>query len=129
MVLLAGPPRLGLHRGDDGGNANDNQADDFVRPAAQGHRLLGRPAPGRLRPAGQGQQGSWSGVTPWPLVPINAALTSDGKVQSFGSVSSGCTDNNPYDYSGNDCVTQGGQMEIDIWDPAVIGRPPRRRPA
>jgi len=66
------------------------------------------------------EQGSWSGVTPWPLVPINAALTSDGKVQSFGSVSSGCTDANPYDFSGNNCVTQGGQMEIDIWDPAVV---------
>ena len=65
-------------------------------------------------------QGSWSGVTPWPLVPINAALTSDGKVQSFGSVSSGCTDTTPYDFSGNGCVTQGGQMEIDVWDPAVV---------
>lgn len=66
------------------------------------------------------EQGSWSGVTPWPLVPINAALTSDGKVQSFGSVSSGCTDANPYDWGGNDCVTQGGQMEIDVWDPSVV---------
>jgi type 1 glutamine amidotransferase len=66
------------------------------------------------------EQGSWSGVTPWPLVPINAALTSDGKVQSFGSVSSGCTDANPYDFGGNNCVTQGGQMEIDVWDPAVV---------
>ncbi|WP_369374011.1 ThuA domain-containing protein [Promicromonospora sp. Populi] len=64
------------------------------------------------------EQGAWSGVTPWPLVPINAALTSDGKVQSFGSVSSGCTDNTPYDFGGNSCVTQGGQMEIDVWDPA-----------
>ncbi|GAB2479915.1 hypothetical protein GCM10027063_22330 [Promicromonospora xylanilytica] len=63
------------------------------------------------------EQGSWSGVTPWPLVPINAALTSDGKVQSFGSVSSGCTDGTPYDFGGNSCVTQGGQMEVDIWDP------------
>ncbi|GAA4704290.1 Type 1 glutamine amidotransferase (GATase1) [Promicromonospora umidemergens] len=64
------------------------------------------------------EQGSWSGVTPWPLVPINAALTSDGRVQSFGSVSSGCTDGSPYDFGGNSCVTQGGQMEIDVWDPA-----------
>ncbi|ANC32197.1 Trehalose utilization [Isoptericola dokdonensis DS-3] len=63
-------------------------------------------------------QGSWSDVTPWPLVPINAALTSDGRVQSFGSVSSGCTDSTPYDFGGNSCVTQGGQMEIDVWDPA-----------
>ncbi|USQ80491.1 ThuA domain-containing protein [Ornithinimicrobium faecis] len=65
------------------------------------------------------EQGEWSGVTPWPLVPINAALTSDGMVQSFGSVSSGCTDETPYDFSGNSCVTQGGQMEIDVWDPEV----------
>ncbi|MBD3915928.1 ThuA domain-containing protein [Nocardioides hwasunensis] len=64
------------------------------------------------------QQGSWSGVTPWPLMPINAALTSDGKVQSFGSVAS-CTPNDPYAWSGNNCVTQGGQMEIDVWDPQV----------
>jgi type 1 glutamine amidotransferase len=69
-------------------------------------------------PPDKAEQGSWSGVTPWPLVPINAALTSDGRVQSFGSVSSGCTDATPYDFSGNSCVTQGGQMEIDVWDPA-----------
>ena len=48
-----------------------------------------------------------------------AALTADGKVQSFGSVGSGCTDANPYDYSGNDCVSQGGQTQIDVWDPKI----------
>ncbi|MBO0609282.1 LamG-like jellyroll fold domain-containing protein [Myceligenerans salitolerans] len=74
--------------------------------------------PADCSPPDKAEQGSWSGVTPWPLVPINAALTSDGKVQSFGSVSSGCTDNTPYDFGGNSCVTQGGQMEIDVWDPA-----------
>ncbi|SEM07903.1 Type 1 glutamine amidotransferase (GATase1) [Blastococcus sp. DSM 46786] len=63
--------------------------------------------------------GAWSGVTPWPLVPINVALTSDGRVQSFGSVSTGCTDGNPYDWTGNSCVAQGGQFEIDVWDPAT----------
>ncbi|BDZ41999.1 hypothetical protein GCM10025865_12980 [Paraoerskovia sediminicola] len=68
-------------------------------------------------PPDKSEQGSWSGVTPWPLVPINASLTADGHVQSFGSVSSGCTDATPYDFGGNSCVTQGGQMEIDIWDP------------
>lgn len=74
--------------------------------------------PADCSPPDKSEQGAWSGVTPWPLVPINAALTSDGKVQSFGSVSSGCTDNTPYDFGGNSCVTQGGQMEIDVWDPA-----------
>nr|BFF18415.1 hypothetical protein GCM10025730_19360 [Promicromonospora thailandica] len=74
--------------------------------------------PADCSPPSKAEQGSWSGVTPWPLVPINAALTSDGKVQSFGSVSSGCTDNTPYDFEGNSCVVQGGQMEIDVWDPS-----------
>lgn len=69
-------------------------------------------------PPKKAENGSWSGVTPWPLMPINMALTSDGKVQSFGSVSSGCTDNTPFDWSGNSCLTQGGQTEIDVWDPA-----------
>ncbi len=106
---------------DDGGNANDNVADDFVR--AQLRKGLAYSS-GLLEadcsPPAKDEQGTWSGVTPWPLVPINMALTSDGKVQSFGSVSSGCTDNTPYDFSGNNCVTQGGQMEIDVWDPAVV---------
>lgn len=71
-------------------------------------------------PPAKDEHGSWSGVTPWPLMPINMALTSDGKVQSFGSIPlAGCTDNAPYDWSGNNCVAQGGQTEIDIWDPAV----------
>ncbi|GAA1713300.1 hypothetical protein GCM10009809_06800 [Isoptericola hypogeus] len=76
--------------------------------------------PADCSPPNKAEQGSWSGVTPWPLVPINAALTSDGRVQSFGSVSSGCTDDTPYDFGGNSCVTQGGQMEIDVWDPAEV---------
>ncbi|GAA1870076.1 LamG-like jellyroll fold domain-containing protein [Myceligenerans crystallogenes] len=74
--------------------------------------------PADCSPPDKAEHGSWSGVTPWPLVPINAALTSDGRVQSFGSVSSGCTDATPYDFGGNSCVTQGGQMETDVWDPA-----------
>ena len=72
---------------DDGGNAGDNQADDFVR--AQLRKGLAYSAallPADCSPPAKDEQGSWSGVTPWPLVPINAALTSDGKVQSFGSV-------------------------------------------
>jgi type 1 glutamine amidotransferase len=106
---------------DDGGNANDNQADDFVRTQLRkGIAYSSGLLPADCSPPAKDDQGSWSGVTPWPLVPINAALTSDGKVQSFGSVSSGCADPNPYDWGGNNCVTQGGQMEIDIWDPAVM---------
>jgi type 1 glutamine amidotransferase len=65
------------------------------------------------------QAGAWSGVTPWPLVPINMSLTSDGKVQSFGSVGGWGDDTTPYDWTGNSSVTQGGQMEVDIWDPAT----------
>ncbi|MEI5676467.1 MULTISPECIES: LamG-like jellyroll fold domain-containing protein [unclassified Nocardioides] len=62
--------------------------------------------------------GAWSGVKPWPLMPINMALTSDGKVQSFGSVGTAtCNDNALYDFTGNSCVVQGGQTEIDVWDP------------
>ena len=106
---------------DDGGNANDNQADDFVRTQLRnGLAYSAALLPADCSPPVKEEQGSWSGVTPWPLVPINASLTADGKVQSFGSVSSGCTDNTPYDFSGNDCVTQGGQMDIDIWDPSVV---------
>jgi type 1 glutamine amidotransferase len=63
--------------------------------------------------------GAWSGVTPWPLLPINMALTSDGKVQSFGSVGGWGNDTTPYDWTGNDSITQGGQMEVDVWDPAT----------
>ncbi len=70
-------------------------------------------------PPAKDQHGRWSGVTPWPLMPINMTLTADGKVQSFGSVSSGCTDSTPFDFSGNSCVFQGGQTEFDVWDPAV----------
>ena len=46
------------------------------------------------------------------------ALTSDGTVQSFGSVGGWGTDTTPYDWTGNDSITQGGQMEVDVWDPA-----------
>ena len=62
--------------------------------------------------------GAWSGVTPWPLMPINMALTSDGTVQSFGSVGGWGSDTTPYDWTGNSSITQGGQMEVDVWDPA-----------
>ena len=75
--------------------------------------------PADCSPPSKAEHGAWSGVTPWPLMPINMALTSDGKVQSFGSVSTGCTDATPYDWTGDSCVTQGGQIEIDIWNPEV----------
>ncbi|MDE0776601.1 MAG: ThuA domain-containing protein, partial [Nocardioides sp.] len=75
--------------------------------------------PADCSPPAKGDTGAWSGVTPWPLVPINMSLTADGKVQSFGSVSTGCTDDTPYDFTGNSCVSQGGQFEIDVWNPEV----------
>lgn len=68
-------------------------------------------------PPSKSEAGSWSGVTPWPLMPINMALTSDGKVQSFGSVGGWGNDSSPYDWSGDSSITQGGQMEVDVWDP------------
>ena len=74
--------------------------------------------PADCSPPAKDEQGGWSGVTPWPLVAINASLTPDGKVQTFGSVPTGGTDANPYDWTGNNPVTQGGQFEIDVWDPA-----------
>ena len=64
------------------------------------------------------EQGSWSGVTPWPLLPINMSLTPKGAVQSFGSVVTDCNDATPYDWTGNSCIFQGGQFEYDVWDPA-----------
>ncbi|WP_193606608.1 LamG-like jellyroll fold domain-containing protein [Nocardioides lijunqiniae] len=75
--------------------------------------------PADCSPPSKAVNGAMSEVTPWPLMPINAALTSDGTVQSFGSTSTGCTDNAPYDFDGNGCISQGGQFEIDIWNPEV----------
>ncbi|GAA1027221.1 hypothetical protein GCM10009557_07750 [Virgisporangium ochraceum] len=75
--------------------------------------------PADCSPPTKDQAGAWSGVIPWPLVPINMALTSDGRVQSFGSVGGWGNDTTPYDWTGNDSVTQGGQMEVDVWNPAV----------
>ncbi|WP_340537323.1 LamG-like jellyroll fold domain-containing protein [Nocardioides sp. GXZ039] len=74
--------------------------------------------PADCSPPAKDEEGAWSAVTPWPNMPINASLLADGTVQSFGSVSTGCTDANPYDFGGNGCVVQGGQTEFDIWDPA-----------
>ncbi|WP_241005410.1 ThuA domain-containing protein [Nocardioides sp. zg-1228] len=63
------------------------------------------------------EEGSWSGVVPWPLMPINMALTTDGKVQSFGS-KGGQGGPGAFDWTGDESIYQGGQVEIDIWDPA-----------
>lgn len=107
---------------DDGANPNDNQADDFVRTQLRnGMAYSSGLLPADCSPPPKDEEGQWSAVTPWPVVPINAALTADGKVQSFGSVATpGCTDNNLYDYSGNNCVTQGGQSQVDIWNPKEV---------
>lgn len=74
--------------------------------------------PADCSPPAKDQHGSWSGVTPWPLMPINMALTPEGKVQSFGSTPTGCNDATPFDWTGNSCISQGGQFEFDVWDPA-----------
>ena len=83
------------------------------------------------------QQGSWSGttfdgwegVTPWPIMPINMALTADGKIQSFGGRRpTACATMGIEGYSirgllnaaGAGCdPSQGGQFEFDVWNPAV----------
>ncbi|WP_345528097.1 LamG-like jellyroll fold domain-containing protein [Nocardioides endophyticus] len=74
--------------------------------------------PADCSPPAKDEAGGWSGVTPWPLMPINMALTSDGKVQSFGSVGGWGNDTTPFDWTGDSSITQGGQMEFDVWDPA-----------
>lgn len=83
--------------------------------------------PADCSPPVKDEVGEWSSgsaavtsqVTPWPLVAINAALTADAKLQSFGSTSTGCTDSTPYDWTGNSCQAQGGQFQFDIWDPTT----------
>jgi type 1 glutamine amidotransferase len=70
-------------------------------------------------PRAKDEVGEWSEVIPWSLMPINAALTAEGKVQTFGSViPQTCTNPTPDDWSGNPCIHQGGQFEIDIWEPS-----------
>jgi large repetitive protein len=69
-------------------------------------------------PRSADEVGAWSDVIPWSLMPINAALTAEGKVQTFGSVIPQSSPANPDDWSGNPSIHQGGQFEIDIWDPS-----------
>jgi type 1 glutamine amidotransferase len=73
--------------------------------------------PADCSPPVKDKVGAWSPVTPWPLMAINTALTPDGQVYSFGSTQTGGSDSTPYDWTGNSAVAQGGQYEIDIWDP------------
>jgi len=73
--------------------------------------------PADCSPPVKDDTGAWSGVTPWPLMPINMALTSDGKVQSFGTAGGKGGDATPYDWTGDSTIYQGGQAEIDVWDP------------
>ncbi|TDC47939.1 DUF1929 domain-containing protein [Jiangella ureilytica] len=75
--------------------------------------------PADCSPPAKDHAGEWSPVTPWPLMAINMALTHDGKIQSFGSTPTGCTDGTAFDWSGNECVAQGGQFMTDVWDPDV----------
>jgi large repetitive protein len=75
--------------------------------------------PADCSPPSKGTEGAWSDVTPWPLMPINVSLTADGKIQSFGSVGGWGTDTTPFDFSGDSSITQGGQTEVDVWDPTV----------
>jgi hypothetical protein len=47
--------------------------------------------------------GRWTAATPWPFLPIHAALTPDGRVLTYGG------------NGGN----QGGEMSYDVWDPQI----------
>ena len=48
--------------------------------------------------------GSWSAVTPWPIIAIHAILTPDAKVLTFGTDQTG---------------QQGSHMLYDLYDPAT----------
>ena len=48
------------------------------------------------------QKGSWSQLVDWPIIPIHAVMTPQGKILSFGT-----------DELGN----QGAQFSYDVWDP------------
>lgn len=66
-------------------------------------------------PPSGGDVGAWSEVVPWSVMPINAALTHDGYVQTFGTVQQSCTDPDPFGWSGNGCVSNGAPFETDVW--------------
>ena len=49
------------------------------------------------------QEGKWSGVVPWPNIPLHAVLTPKKEVLTFGTDKTG---------------KQGAQLFYDVWDPA-----------
>ncbi|MEO8223704.1 MAG: galactose oxidase-like domain-containing protein [Gammaproteobacteria bacterium] len=61
--------------------------------------MLGTAGPARA----DNVNGTWSAVTPWPLIPIHAVLLPDKRVLSYGSTASG---------------VQSGSFIYDVWDPA-----------
>lgn len=50
------------------------------------------------------ETGRWGSLQSWPVIPINAALTPDGRIQSFGTDSEG---------------VQGGEWNFDVWTPST----------
>jgi hypothetical protein len=48
--------------------------------------------------------GTWSPVTPWPLIPVHMVLMPDGRVLSFGTTATG---------------QQTGYFIYDVWDPTA----------
>lgn len=48
-------------------------------------------------------QGAWSALADWPLIPIHAVLTTDGRILSYGTTAEG---------------RQTGLFTYDVWDPA-----------
>jgi Domain of unknown function (DUF1929) len=57
--------------------------------------------------------GAWSAVTPWPLIPIHAALNPDGQVMTWSSVD----DDRKNGWYGDD-LTQT-RSRVDLWNPGA----------
>lgn len=55
-------------------------------------------------PADADQRGMWSGVTPWPLIPLHSVMLPDGRVMSYGTKADG---------------TQTASFIYDVWDPSA----------
>src|SRR5688572_4317867 len=53
-------------------------------------------------PSNANVAGMWSGVTPWPIIPVHAVVLPDGRVMSYGTRPNG---------------QQTAFFEYDVWDP------------
>ncbi|OLV18145.1 galactose oxidase early set domain-containing protein [Deinococcus marmoris] len=62
--------------------------------------------------ANRANQGEWSAVVPWPLIPIQAALNPDGQLMTWSSV----TDDRAEAWYAD--VSKQIQTRVDLWNPA-----------